>query len=138
MNRRKIYKLFGIGSIVLLTIYGIFRYFETPKDTRRIRTEASLNSKELISIMSNKADSTLYQYIEKAIEIESVIKEITFKEGKYTLLLHGDDNNTFILCEMQKNQNDLIKKLQVGDVVVVKGVLKGFLKDAILLNCIFV
>lgn len=136
MRRGGIFKIILLGCSALLFIYAIFRYIEVPEDTNNVKTQASLSSNELISLMSNKVDSTFYQYIDKAIEIKSVIKEINKKEGVYTLLLSGDDKDTLIICEMQKNQNLHIQKLNIGDPVVIKGVFKGFLKDAVLLNCI--
>ena len=138
MSRGGIYKGIVLGCAALLFIYAIFRYIEAPEDTHHVKTQASLSSNELISLMSNKADSTFYQYVDKAIEIESVIKEINNKEGVYNLLLHGDDKDTLVICEMQKNQNVHIQKLNIGDPVVIKGVFKGFLKDAVLLNCIII
>lgn len=136
MSRSGVFKGILLGCIAILCIYAIFRYIETPEDTQNVKTQASLSSNELISLMSNKVDSTFYKYVDKAIEIESVIKEINKKEGVYTLLLSGDDTDTLIICEMQKNQNVHIQKLTIGDPIVIKGVFKGFLKDAVLLNCI--
>ncbi|MFC4634906.1 hypothetical protein ACFO3O_13380 [Dokdonia ponticola] len=136
MSKSGIFKIILLGCSALLFIYAIFRYLETPEDTHNVKTQVSLSSNELISLMSNKVDSSFYQYVDKAIEIESVIKEINKKEGVYTLLLSGDDKDTLIICEMQKNQNVHIQKLTIGDPIVVKGVFKGFLKDAVLLNCI--
>lgn len=129
----EICKLLLLGCCLFLVAYGIYIYTETPRDTSRVRTEASLSS---IQLMSSSEDSTIYQYLDKAIEIESVIKEISIKDGVYTLLLNGNYKDTFIICEMQKNQNLIVKKLNTGDRVVIKGVFKGFLKDAVLLNCV--
>jgi len=123
---------------VLISVYGLYRYLETERDTGKVKTEGSFSSDEISVLMSSKTDSTFYQYVEKAIEVESEIKEITFREGVYTLILQGGYNNIFLLCEMQKNQNDLVKDLKAGDMVVVKGVFKGFLNDAILLHCIII
>lgn len=109
---------------------------ETPRDTREIETHVSLDSNELMSRISNRVDTTFNQYIDKAIAIESVITEISNKGGVYTLLLRGDEKGTLLICQMQKNQNTLINKLDTGDTVKIKGIYKGFLKDAILLNCI--
>lgn len=136
INKRNFLKLVLLGGAILLVIYAIFRYIETPRDTHRVKTQASLSSNELMSILSSRVDTTFNQYIDKAIEIESVITDISMKDGVYTILLRGDDKDTFVICQMQKNQNVLIKDLHTGDPLVIKGVFKGFLKDAILLNCV--
>lgn len=136
MSKHNILKVVLAGATILLVIYSIFRFMETPRDTLHVKTQASLSSTELMSILSSRVDTTFNQYIDKVIAIESVITTINNKEGVYTILLRGDDKDTFVICEMQKNQNTLIKELHTGDLVMVKGVFKGFLKDAILLNCV--
>jgi hypothetical protein len=37
---------------------------------------------------------------------------------------------------MQKSQKGLLQNIELGELVTIKGVLKGSLKDVILLNCI--
>jgi hypothetical protein len=54
------------------------------------------------------------------------------------LRLKGDDIGIFVLCQMQEDQNQDLVLLEEGDHVRVKGILKGFLKDAIMLNCIII
>ncbi len=77
-------------------------------------------------------------FIEKAIEIEGEIKEITYQDGKYSLILKGDSDKTYILCEMQSNQNTEVIKLHAGEDIKLKGILKGFLMDIILLHCVII
>ncbi|MBE14721.1 MAG: hypothetical protein CL867_00570 [Cytophagaceae bacterium] len=127
--------VFTIGLCTLL--YGVYRFMETPKDTRDVTAVAHIEQGELLTILQTKVDSTFNQYLEKAITIESQITQIQYREGTYSLLLQGDQKDTFIICQMQPNQNRAVNNYKVGDTVTVKGVFKGFLKDAVLLNCIF-
>lgn len=129
-----------IGGILLalLLLFMNLYIFKTKTDTRTVRTQASLTTHELFKELQTKDDYNLTKYIEKAIEIKGVIKEITLRDGVYSIVLEGDGGERHIICEMQKGQDAEILSLLVGQEVIVKGILKGLLMDAILLNCIIV
>ncbi len=103
---------------------------------RKAHTEVSLTTNELIKQLNKGEREHLDQYIEKAIEIKGTLYKMTQKRNTYSLLLKGSTSDTLVLCEMQQDQNLLISELKIGEEVIVKGTLKGFLMDAILLNCI--
>lgn len=108
-------------------------------DTREAKTEISISTNDFLKGFTDVESTSSYEkYIDKAIEVKGVLHKSTYKKGVYTLLLKGNKFDTFVLCEMERDQKELIKPLQEGDQVKVKGILKGFLKDAILLNCIII
>ncbi len=75
--------------------------------------------------------------VENVVEIEGVIKEINRLNGRLTVLLAGGNNESAgIICDMQSNQTNSISKFQPKDTILLKGVYKGFLKDAVFLNCV--
>lgn len=117
-----------------MAVYYFYNHKEV--DTRKAKTEISLTANELLKELNGNEEERFGQYIEKALEIEGTVYQVTYKAGKYSLLLRGDKIDALILCEMQKDQASLIELLEIGDEVRVKGILKGFLMDAILLNCI--
>ena len=77
-------------------------------------------------------------YVDKAIEIQGTLKKVTFRENKYTLFIDSDKEGQFIMCEMQTDQIEKIKSIKPDEIVTVKGIFKGVLLDAILLNCILI
>lgn len=137
-NYQNMDKTIGVVTLVIILFVVInFALRETP-DTRTVETDINFTTQELFLHLESKTEEDLSSYVEKAIEIEGVIKEITYRNGVYSLILNGVDQQHYILCEMQRDQVDQILQLSVGDKIVVKGILKGFLMDAILLNCIIV
>jgi len=81
-----------------------------------------------------KANKT---YIEKVIEVEGVVKEISFMNNRHTVLLKSNSfSQSFVMCDMSPLQNNTINELVQGDTVVLRGVCKGYLLDVIMLNCI--
>lgn len=72
--------------------------------------------------------------IEQVILIEGIVEDINGLNQRNTVILKGEDTKRFVICDMQKSEN--LALLNVGDTVTIKGILKGTLKDVILLNCI--
>lgn len=74
---------------------------------------------------------------DQLVEIEGRIKEINTLNGRHTILLMGTlDQSPYIICDMQLEQGKKLERLKENDIVRVKGIFKGFLKDAVFLNCI--
>lgn len=138
MHIKKQYIFILLSCLLVVSFVGVYKYVNSGiPDTTKIETSEVFTSNELLSSLENKGKN-LESFIEKAIEIEGEIKEITFQDGKYSLILKGNSDKTYILCEMQPNQNNHIVALKVGQEVKLKGILKGFLMDVILLHCVIV
>lgn len=138
MKIKKRHKIIVVLSLVFISLLLLYNYVNRGiADTTKIQAEETFTTNELLSKFENKQEK-LEGFIEKAIEIEGEIKKITFQHGKYTLILKGDSDISYILCEMQLNQNNDILKLRAGQDIKLKGILKGFLMDVILLHCVII
>lgn len=74
---------------------------------------------------------------EQWVEIEGRIKEVNTLNSRHTILLMGTfDESPYIICDMQTGQENELGSLKENDTIKVKGVFKGFLKDAVFLNCV--
>lgn len=132
-------KPFLLGAIALFALlYLIFTINRTSPDTRSITTHAKLTSNQFVSLFDSVNPENIKSFVDKAIEIKGALKKVTYKEGKYTLFLTSNQKDRFVMCEMQDDQLLHINQYQPGDLIIIKGVFKGVLLDAILLNCIIV
>ncbi len=130
----KISALSIIGIACVIGGYYIFNFRGI--DIRSVNTEVRITTNELFKDFNSEKETSFNQYIEKAIEIKGTLYQVTHKGDTYSLLLRGENLESLVLCEMQKDQAPIVKTLTIGDQVKVKGILKGFLMDAIVLNCI--
>ncbi|WP_082113377.1 OB-fold protein [Kordia jejudonensis] len=138
MNLQKRHKIVAVFALLLACLVYVFILFNSGEvDTSKIETSDTFTTSELLQKLESKQQK-LEGFIEKAIEIEGEIKEITYRDGKYSLILKGDSDKTFILCEMQSDQRNEVVKLHAGQDIKLKGVLKGFLMDIILLHCVII
>lgn len=74
---------------------------------------------------------------ERVVVVEGIIEDINNLNNRHTVILKGKERtNTLVICDMQDTQRLALEHLKVGDNLAIKGILKGSLKDIILLNCI--
>lgn len=135
-NYQIITRLFAIAMIVAVSTTLLIVVLKRTTQTQAIETELNVKAQEFFLQLNDAQDTELVAYVEKALEVEGVIKNITERDGVYSLVLEGDNMGRNVICEMQKDQSAEIARLKIGDKIVVKGIFKGFLLDAILLNCI--
>ncbi|WP_299061699.1 hypothetical protein [uncultured Polaribacter sp.] len=137
MHKKTTFSVFLIVLLLVLSGYlFIVPYFKkTNKNLQLIKSEASINSKELIDAYLLDEENTNTLYAGKIIEVTGFVKEVTFLNNRNTVLLYSKNKTSGIICDVHPNQIEKIKKLKKHQKIVVKGICKGFLKDVILLNC---
>jgi len=127
------------GLVIILSAYFFFnKFYLQPSSAIDIVSKQpayQLDVKAVLSLIDN--EDINYIKPEEIIEVKGVIKEINYLNNRITILL-GSDNNirACVICDMQRNQEIKISSLKTQDTIKLKGVFKGFLTDAILLNCV--
>jgi len=124
-----------IGALAL--IYVAISHLNSPDlvDIAKVEPNYRLEAKTIIDLGKNQNNS--YLKTENVVEIRGVVKEINDLNDRITILLGTKKNElSCIICDMQSNQKEKITKLKPNDTIKIKGVFKGFLQDAIFLNCV--
>ncbi len=128
-------RLFVFIALILsfFLLWGIF----TPKPVNILEAKPELHMKAETLISRFKNENEIFLKAEKIVEIEGTVKEINRLNDRITIILEGGaDESACIICDMQTNQTTGLKKIKPKDTIRLKGVFKGFLKDAIFLNCV--
>ena len=103
------------------------------KDISSIPPKAELTADELIDGLQNDGDF----FREEILSVEGALVEVNSKNGTINVLLKGNDNQkNYIICEMNPSIDLGKTNLSEGQTLTVKGILKGYLNDAVLLNCV--
>jgi hypothetical protein len=127
------------AAILLILMFMVHYHVNRQQpDTQSFDTKAQLTPNEFISLFDLNNTHQAKEYIDEAIEIEGVLEKVTFRDNTYSLFINIDQEGKYIICEMQADQNDAVNQIQKGEIVTVKGIFKGILLDAILLNCIII
>ena len=124
---------------ILILIPALFFFngceYAFQKDIASVSPVAVYTADSLINIL--KQNERINN--EEVIVVSGLIKETNLKNNKFNILLKGKTNQDhYIICEMKTKISDSVLNLSQGDTLSVKGILKGYLNDAVLLNCIVV
>lgn len=128
-----------LGLLGVSVLVGIYLYFgeKDTFNTHKSNPVVTVSAKNLISYLNEDKERYATLYVDKVIAIEGIIKEINYINNRHTILLRGDQEDlSLVICDMQTDQTQKTKSLKRGDTVLLKGVFKGFLKDAVFLNCV--
>lgn len=131
----------GIGTLMVVVIIGLFLFFKkiydepATVDIADLTPTYRLDASKIVELVG-KEDEVFIEP-ESLVEIKGVIKEINYLNNRVTILLEGSDENaSHVICDMQTMQSEDLARLAVRDTIVLKGMYKGFLKDAIFLHCV--
>ncbi|MBX2826538.1 MAG: OB-fold putative lipoprotein [Flavobacteriaceae bacterium] len=129
-------KILFIGVVVfsLLTITTLIRCQLDPD--QRVSDTRAVNSLLVDQLILDPSENSSH-LIGDVIAVDGLVDEVNYLNDRATIILRGyDTEKKAVICDMQESQRGLMDSLEVGQAITVKGVLKGFLHDVILLNCI--
>lgn len=124
---------------VVILLAGLFMIWQGlhPSTIHVAKYDAALSTNVDFFLVNVKASGEQYIEAETIVEIEGIIKEINHKNNRLTVILGANTGeSSVIICDMDENQNSILEHYKPTDSIQIKGIYKGFLKDAILLNCI--
>ena len=127
-------------TAAVLLILGVYLVWSTlitnTVDIAKRKPELYISAKDLVDLLENENITNILP-AEKVVEITGAVKEINKRNNRLTVILHVEGKeHPSIICDMMEGQEEFIKKFAPNDTLVVKGVFKGILKDAIFLNCV--
>ena len=102
-------------------------------DISAMESVAHLSADELILALKNNENF----HREDVLSVKGDLVEINTKNGNTNFLIKGNTNeNHYIICEMNHSFDLGNNDFKPGETIVIKGILKGYLNDAVLLNCV--
>ncbi|MDB2606225.1 OB-fold putative lipoprotein [Zobellia sp.] len=122
--------------LVLISVFFLWDAY-SPKSMNVVEAKPELHLTAETLIANFKTEKNYALTPEKIVEIEGIVKEISNLNNRMTVLLEGGTNESAcVICDMQEDQTKDLKNIKPKDTIRLKGVFKGFLKDAIFLHCV--
>ncbi|MEM8928837.1 MAG: hypothetical protein AAGC45_11580 [Bacteroidota bacterium] len=138
-NKKAGFILVCAAVITLISIWALCYIDKSPeKITPDTRVEVKISSADLLASFIEDESKANSDFVERVIQVKGVVKEVTFLNNRYTVLLQGQGEYACLICDMDEDEVGQINEVTIGDTITLKGVCKGFLMDAILLNCVLV
>ncbi len=132
-------KIIGLGLLLLMVVVGylFFEVFnESGIDIRKAETDVTISAQNLVSSFLDNESLANSTYVEKTLEVSGIVKEVNYLNDRYTIFLDGGETFACLMCDMNTDQIEKIEQIVPGQTIRIKGICKGFLLDAILLNCV--
>lgn len=135
--KKSIYIILVIAFVTVLGVTSFIKINNKIPNTTNVSSIQTLSIDNIEKTITSPEDLKQFDsYIEKAINIKGILKDIKKHDQKYILTITSKNKKISSICNMQPDQNEIIKTLQIGENITVKGIYKGYLIDMILLNCI--
>ena len=133
--------LLGLGSVSAIAILlGLTIALDGPVNLRNTATDVTISSVELYNDFALDEESSNTKYLDKVIEIEGKVVEISKDEsGNVNVYLATDEDAIGqVSCSFTSKNGKQALKLSKGSIVKLKGQCSGYLFDVVINNCIII
>ncbi len=138
MHKKVKIRVFGLLLTVIFACMMLYNFYNRPMqiNVSEIENINQIPIDDVITMFKDDEEKANATFVEKVIEVEGVIKEISFLNNRHTIILNSKSfTQSFVICDISPLGNDKVHKFTIGDTVVLRGVCKGYLLDVIMLNC---
>lgn len=120
-----------VGAIVAV-IVSLYVFRKTDDSVAGKKADYKVTCAEIVSEFEADEQQAGQKYIDKIIEVEGVIAEITTAEESVVVLVREEDSFSGVSCSIGKSQVKDGLPYNVGDNIKVKGICTGYLLDVTL------
>lgn len=132
MKRKFIY--IAVAFAFLAAAFAYYEYNRPVKGIEGEKPEASMNAAALLTEFESDETTANKKYFDKVIEVNGIVSKIGDVEGKSSIYLNTGSDLSFVICELEKNNE--IASVKIGDSIVMKGKCTGYLSDVILVQSV--
>jgi hypothetical protein len=134
MKKRQIIKtgiIVAVAGIVIAVAVGLYMFNMPHRDVQSAKADYSLNSSEIVAEYLIDADAANSKYLaadgdSKVLEITGTVSKISEDfDGQKVVLLKSDSDKAGVSATFTPETNANTEKLQVGQSVTIKGVIRA-------------
>jgi putative nucleic acid binding protein len=117
--------------------FGFYMYNKPHKNMSKAKADIELSASQLFTDFENNEADANTKYLDKIIEVEGIVKEITKDEkGMTSITLEGGSEMFGVICQMDDLAKHKRTDFKEGESVKFKGICTGVLMDVILVRCV--
>ncbi|MGI9549907.1 MAG: OB-fold protein [Aurantibacter sp.] len=139
MKGKKSLVLVFLMVIILGLALAIYYYNKPHVDVKQSEAAYVLTAHNLISAYMQNETETDQKYSEHVLQVKGAIFEISTLKGNAVITLKDENLESSIICHMMPEENmSVLRKLQKGQDIEIKGICTGYLLDVIMVRCTLV
>lgn len=121
-----------LGSVILIAaavLYYVFIYAAQHKRNVNDEKAIAISAVELVYAYNNNEAEANAKYLNKALVVEGIVKEVSQnQEGNTTITIDGANDFSAVFCTLKEVNNTV----EVNKKVNIKGVCIGFTSDVVI------
>ena len=122
---------------VLGGVFGFYMYNKPHKNMNSARADLKLSAIQLFADFESDEVQANTKYLDKVMEVEGIVKEITQDEnGMTTVTLEAGSEMFGVICQMDNLSKHKRTNFKEGEQVKFKGICTGVLMDVVLVRCV--
>ncbi len=134
MKRKKIIRIgliTAVAGIVIAGAIGFYMFNMPHRDVQSIKADFSLNSSEIVAEYLANSETANDKYLaadgeSKVLEITGTVNKVSEDfDGQKVVLLKADSDKAGVSATFTPETNANAEKLQVGQSVIIKGVIRS-------------
>jgi len=119
----------GLLAAAIVSLY-VFR--KSDNSVKGKKPDFKVLCSEIVSEFENDEQSASAKYVDKIIEVEGEIAEISSDEESYVVILREPDSFSGVSCSVSKGEISESELGKTGDKIKIKGICTGYLMDVTL------
>lgn len=136
MKRKNIFRFIILPLLLIIAAAGWYifsEYNRTRLDTSRLKPGFSVLATDLIKEFADNEQASNKKYLDKVIEVNGTVKEISHDEkGIYNIALGDTSVLSSVRCSIDSLHNNAAAKIEKGKIISMKGICTGFNADELL------
>jgi RecJ-like exonuclease len=135
---KKVWIILVIVLLLFFTILISYIFKSNKVDLKFENAEFVLNSNELSKDFESDESKANTKYLNKVVQVKGKVAEIiNTQDNKVIIILKDADMISGINCMIESGKLPS-GEIKVGEVLSIKGIVKGFLDDVIIGNCVII
>ncbi|CAL2062625.1 OB-fold protein [Tenacibaculum platacis] len=131
-NYRFLLKCMFVFSLVCFSFF--MQACSNQNNIKEVAPRFAISSNDLLLEFAANENEASDKYVDQVIEVHGTIKEITSLNNRKTVILNTSSSSG-IICDINDSEQEILNDLKKNQLIHIKGICKGYLKDVILLNC---
>jgi hypothetical protein len=123
------------GPVLAFAAYSVGEHYimnETYIATEKVSVDYTVNATDLLKEFLNNDTLTNKKYLDKTLLVNGIASEVNVLADSSSSIQFKDNNGSYIIYSLEKNELEQVKKLKAGTAVSIKGVCSGSIFSEIL------
>ena len=124
----------SVIGLIVAAIVSLYVFRKSDNSVAGKKPDFKVLCSEIVNEFESDEQSASTKYVDKIVEVEGVIAEISSDEESYVIILKDPDSFSGVSCSISKEEIKEDEIGKAGDKIKIKGICTGYLMDVTLIK----